>query len=284
MNTDTLTLVTGGTGKTGRRVADRLAASGVPVRVGSRTSEPPFDWQDESTWAPALRGVGAVYLSYYPDLALPGAAGAVDAFTGAAVAAGVRRLVLLSGRGEPEAQRCERVVQGHDLLWTVVRASMFAQNFGESLGDAGEPERKGFLLDPVRSGLVAFPAGETAEPFIDVDNIAEIAVAALADDRHAGQLYEVTGPRLLTFAEAVAEIGAVAGREVRYLPVTPDEYAAALIAEGEPAELAGMLRDLFATIFDGRNAYLADGVQRALGRPATDFADYARKAATMGAW
>jgi len=273
MNTDTLTLVTGGTGKSGRRVVDRLAASGVPVRVGSRSGEPPFDWQDESTWAPALRGAGAVYLSYYPDLAFPGAAEAVDAFTAAAVAAGVQRLVLLSGRGEPEAQRCEQIVQGNDLEWTVVRASMFAQNFSED-----------FLLDPVRSGLVAFPAGEVAEPFIDADDIAEVAVAALTGDRHAGQVYEVTGPRLLTFAEAVAEIGAAAGRGVRYLPVTPEEYAAALVAEGVPAEFAGMLRDLFATIFDGRNAYLADGVERALGRPATDFADYARKAAAMGAW
>jgi uncharacterized protein YbjT (DUF2867 family) len=273
MNTDTLTLVTGGTGKTGRRVADRLAARGVPVRLGSRAGRPPFDWQDESTWAPALRGVGAAYLSYYPDLALPGAAEAVDEFTAAAVAAGVRRLVLLSGRGEPEAQRCERIMQGYDLAWTVVRASMFAQNFSEH-----------FLLDPVRSGLVAFPAGELAEPFIDVDDIAEIAVAALTDDRHDGQVYEVTGPRLLTFAAAAAEIGAAAGREVRYLPVTPDEYAAALVAEGVPAEFAGMLRDLFATIFDGRNVYLADGVERALGRPATDFADYARKAAATGVW
>jgi uncharacterized protein YbjT (DUF2867 family) len=270
---DTLTLVTGGTGKTGRRVADRLAARGVPVRVGSRSGEPPFDWLDRSTWTPALRGVGAAYLSYYPDLALPGAAEAIGGFTAEAVTAGVRRLVLLSGRGEPEAQRCERIVQGHEVEWTVVRASMFAQDFSEH-----------FLLDPVRSGVVAFPAGQTAEPFIDVDDIAEIAVAALTDDRHAGQVYEVTGPRLLTFAEAVAEIGAAAGREVRYLPVTPDEYAAALIAGGVPVEFAGMLRDLFATIFDGRNASLADGVQRALGRPPRDFADYVRAAAATGVW
>lgn len=270
---DTLTLVTGGTGKTGRRVADRLAARGAPVRVGSRTGQPPFDWQDRSTWTPALRGVSAAYLSYYPDLAMPGGADAVDALTGMAVAAGVRRLVLLSGRGEPEAQRGEQLLQAHDVEWTVVRASMFAQNFSEY-----------FLLDPVRSGLVAFPAGSTAEPFIDVDDIAEIAVAALTDGRHAGQVYEVTGPRLLTFGAAVAEIAAAAGREVHYAPVTLDEYTAALIAEGVPAEFAGMMRDLFATIFDGRNAYVTDGVQRALGRPPRDFADYARAAAATGIW
>jgi uncharacterized protein YbjT (DUF2867 family) len=267
------TLVTGGTGKTGRRVAERLAAQGVAVRVGSRSGEPPFDWQDQATWPPALRDVDQVYLSYYPDLAFPGAAEAIRSLAGLADASGVRRLVLLSGRGESEAQRCERIVQGYQTEWTIVRASVFAQNFSEY-----------DLQEPVRSGVVAFPAGDTAEPFIDVDDIADVAVAALTGSGHAGQIYEVTGPRLLTFTEAVAEIAAAAGREVRYQPVSPDEYAAALVAQGVPAEFASQLRNLFGTIFDGRNAYLADGVQRALGRPPRDFADYVRAAAATGVW
>jgi uncharacterized protein YbjT (DUF2867 family) len=267
------TLITGGTGKTGRRVAERLTARGVPVRVGSRAGEPPFDWQDPATWPAALAGMDAVYLSYYPDLAFPGAADAIRALAGAAVERGVRRLVLLSGRGEPEAQRGEEIVRSSSVDWTIVQSSMFAQNFSEY-----------FLLEPVRSGIVAFPAGDMAEPFIDVEDIADVAAAALTEDRHAGRLYEVTGPRLLTFAEAVAEISAAIGREVRYQPITPDEYYHALTAEGMPPDLAVPIRDLFGSIFDGRNAYVADGVRQALGREPRDFRDYVRDAAATGVW
>src|SRR5215204_2420082 len=101
-------LVLGGTGKTGRRVAERLAARGVPTRIGSRSGEPPFDWGDEATWEPVLRSVGSVYLTYYPDLAIPGAVAAVRSFAEVAVHSGVPRLALLSGRGEPEAERAEQ--------------------------------------------------------------------------------------------------------------------------------------------------------------------------------
>jgi uncharacterized protein YbjT (DUF2867 family) len=274
-NTQTgMTLVTGGTGKTGRRVVRRLQALGAPVRAGSRGGTPPFDWEDRDTWAPALSGVESVYLSYYPDLAAPGAAETVRAFTDVAVSAGVRRLVLLSGRGEPEAQRCERIVAASGLEWTVVRASVFSQNFSEH-----------FLREPVLAGVVAFPAGDVAEPFVDVDDIADVAVAALTVDGHAGQEYEVTGPRLVTFAEAIAEIAAATGRQVRYLPVSPEAYVSALVNEaGVPAEFASFLGDLFGTIFDGRNAHLSDGVERALGRKPRDFTDYVREAAAAGAW
>ena len=268
------TLVVGGTGKTGRRVVDRLTARGLPVRVGSRSGRPPFDWADEATWAPALRGVGAVYLTYYPDLALPGAANTIRSFADLAVRNGIRQLVLLSGRGEPEAQRCEQIVQSYDIDWTIVRASMFSQDFSEY-----------FLLGPVLSGVVAFPAGDVAEPFIDVDDIADVAVAVLTEDGHARQLYEVTGPRLLTFADAVGEIARASGREVRYVRITPEEYASALRAEPSiPDEFATFLPEMFAMIFDGRNAYVADGVRRALGRAPRDFADFARAAAAAGVW
>lgn len=204
-----LTLVVGGTGKTGRRVAGRLAARGLPVRIGARSGTPPFDWEDQDTWAPALRGMTSVYLNYYPDLAAPGSTTDIAAFADLAEAAGVRRLVLLSGRGEPEAQACEEIVRSHPYDTTVLRASMFSQNFSEN-----------FLRDSILSGVVAFPAGQVAEPFIDADDIADVAVAALTEDGHAGETYEVTGPRLLTFAEAVGEIARVAGRRVEYVPVS----------------------------------------------------------------
>jgi uncharacterized protein YbjT (DUF2867 family) len=267
------TLVLGGTGKTGRRVAERLTARGVPVRIGSRSAEPPFDWEDPATWAPALQDVAAVYLAYQPDLAFPGATDTVRSFAELAVAGGVRRLVLLSGRREEEAQRGEEVVRNSGAEWTIVRASWFCQNFSEH-----------FLLDSVLAGEVAFPAGNVAEPFVDADDVADVAVAALTEDRHTGRLYEVTGPRLLTFADAAGEISRATGRQIRYVPVSAEQYRSALIEQDVPAEYADSLTDLFTTVLDGRNASLVDGVQRALGRPPRDFRDYARDAAATGVW
>ena len=268
-----VTLVLGGTGKTGRRVAERLKTRGMPVRVGSRSGEPPFDWEDRITWAPALRGVESVYVSYYPDLAVPGAVEAVRLFANLAVEAGVRRLVLLSGRGEEEAQRAERAVQEAGAEWTIVRCSWFSQNFSEN-----------YLLEPILSGEVVLPAGEVPEPFVDADDIADVAVVALTEDGHAGRLYELTGPRLLTFAEAIGEIASAAGRKIRFVPVSVEDYISMLEDQDVPAEFVGLLTYLFSEVLDGRNAYLTDGVQRALGREPRDFADYARDVASTGLW
>ncbi|MFI0481229.1 NAD(P)H-binding protein [Actinomadura sp. 9N215] len=268
-----LTLVLGGTGKTGRRVVERLEALDVPVRMGSRSASPAFEWTDESTWPAVLQDVEKVYLSYYPDLAAPGAVDAVRSFTAAAVDAGVRQVVLLSGRGEDEAQECERIVQASGLVWTVVRANWFAQNFSED-----------YLLDPVRAGEVVLPAGDVPEPFVDADDIADVAVAALTQNGHAGEVYEVSGPRALTFAEAVAEIGRAAGRDVPFVAVPLDDYAAELRRQGLPDDLVEFLTYLFGTVLDGRNSQPADGVRRALGRDPKDFADYARQTAASGIW
>lgn len=266
-------LVLGGTGKTGRRVVQRLTALGIPTRVGSRSGQPPFHWEDRSTWAPALRDVQSVYVSYYPDLAAPGAVETVGAFAELAVKSGVRRLVLLAGRGEAEAERAEQAVRDSGADLTILRSTWFSQNFSED-----------YLLEPVLSGELALPAGDTPEPFVDADDIADVAVAALTEDGHIGQLDELTGPRLLTFAEAAAEISKAAGREVRYVPVSIEEYAAAAAEQGVPDEVIEMLTYLFSEVLDGRNAHLADGVQRALGREPRDFADYARATAASGVW
>jgi uncharacterized protein YbjT (DUF2867 family) len=268
------TLVLGGTGKTGRRVVERLMGRGIPVRVGSRSGEPPFDWEDEATWAPALRDVESVYVSYYPDLAVPGAVAAVRSFAELAVESGVRRLVLLSGRGEEEAQRAERAVQEAGAEWTILRSSWFSQNFSES-----------YLLEPVLSGEVALPAGDMPEPFVDAEDIADVAVAALTDDRHIGELYELTGPRMLTFAQAIDEIAKATGREIRFTPIPMEAYKAALSEVPDlPDEFAWLITYLFSEVLDGRNAQLADGVQRALDRQPRDFGEYAREAAATGVW
>ncbi|MEV6061753.1 NAD(P)H-binding protein [Nocardia asteroides] len=268
-----LSLVTGVTGKTGSRVAARLAAAGHPVRPGSRTAPIPFDWTDRATWAPALAGVDSVYLAFQPDLAVPGAPDTIRAFTAAAVAAGVRSVVLLSGRGEPEALECEEIVRDSGLTWTVVRCSFFAQNFSE-----------GAFVDDVLAGAVALPNGDVPEPFVHADDIAEVAAAALTDARHAGQIYELTGPRALTFADAVGEIAEATGREIAFIPVTRPEFVAALSEYQVPGEVISLLDYLFGTILDGRNSTPADGVQRALGRAPRDFTDYAKEVAATGAW
>ena len=267
------TLVLGGTGKTGRRVVERLRAREVPVRVGSRSGTPPFDWEDEATWGPAITGVSAVYVSYYPDLAVPGAGEVVGSFARLAVEHGVPRLVLLSGRGEPKAEEAEQAVRESGAQLTILRSTWFMQNFSED-----------YMSEHVRSGVIALPAGDTPEPFVDADDIADVAVAALTEDGHAGRVYELTGPRLLTFADAAEEIARAAGRDVRYLPVSLEEHAVAAAEQGVPGDVIDLLTHLFAEVLDGRNAHLADGVQRALGRGPRDFADYAAAAAATGVW
>jgi uncharacterized protein YbjT (DUF2867 family) len=271
--TTPLTLVVGGTGKTGRRVADRLLAAGHPVRIGSRSAPTPFFWEDPSTWEATLGGVQRAYVSYYPDIAFPGAKERVAEFAGLARRAGVERLVLLSGRGEPEAQAAEELLLGSGVDVAVVRCSFFAQNFSEH-----------FLLGPVLDGAIALPAGEVAEPIVDADDIADVAVAALTEPGHGGRVFELTGPRLLTFHDAAADLSAACGRTIRYIPVTPDEYVDAAVIAGLPVEEAGPLAEMFAYIFDGHNSSLATGVHDALGRPARDFRDYATTTASTGVW
>ncbi|WP_251150626.1 NmrA family transcriptional regulator [Cellulosimicrobium sp. Marseille-Q4280] len=265
-------LVLGATGKSGRRVADRLDALGLPVRRGSRSGAGAarFDWDDETTWAPALAGVHAVYVAYAPDLAVPGAPETVTRFAALARGAGVRRLVLLSGRGETEAQRAEASVADVFPARVVVRCAFFDQNFSES-----------FLLDPVREGTLALPVSDVAEPFVDLEDVAAVAVAALTDDAHAGQVYELTGPRLLTFADAVAEIAAASGHDVAYVPITMDEFTGGLAEAGLPDDVVDLMRYLFAEVLDGRGAHLTDGVRRALDREPRDFGEFAVREATV---
>jgi uncharacterized protein YbjT (DUF2867 family) len=268
-----VTLVLGATGKTGRRIVQRLSDKSLPVRKGSRQADPSFDWNDPSSWNRVLDGVSAAYISYAPDLAIPGATDAVRALVERAVERGVRRLVLLSGRGEEEAQACERIIQRSDIEWTVARCSWFSQNFSE-----------GEFLDMVLAGEIALPAGEVGEPFVDADDIADVAVAALTEDGHAGQVYELTGPRLLTFSEAADEIARVTGRAIQYIQIPHEAFAVGIARAGVPDDIAWLLKYLFDTVLDGRNSVLGDGVQKALGREPRDFADFCRAAAKSGVW
>lgn len=264
-------LILGASGKTGRRIAARLRQQGVAIREARR---PAFDWQQPDSWGAILRGARSAYIAYAPDLAVPGAIETMAAFARQAAMAGLQHLVLLSGRGEPEAEACEKLVQRAGPAWTILRASWFMQNFSEE-----------FLGDAIRQGAVPLPLGDVREPFIDADDIAEVAVAALLNPaRHGGQLYELTGPELLSFPAAIAGIGAALQRDIAYINVPQEDYFAAMAEQGLPAEYIALVRYLFTTVLDGRNESVADGVQRALGRPAKSFADFTAAAAATGAW
>lgn len=267
------TLVLGGKGKTGSRVVALLQQLNWPVYIGSRTGDRPFDWEDPATWKKAIDGMHSIYVSYYPDVAVPGAVDAIRALIKLAAGSGVQKLVFLSGRGEAEAQDCEKIVMASGIDWTIVRASWFCQNFSE-----------GYLLDPVLAGHVAMPVGNIPEPFVDTEDIAEVAVAAITQAGHSNKLYEVTGPRLLTFKEAVETIGRETGRTIVYEQIPMDTYKAMLKEYAVPDDFIWLITYLFTEVLDGRNASVCNGIQEALGRPATDFADYVKRTAATGVW
>lgn len=265
-------LVIGATGKTGARVAAKLEAKGLPVRRGSRSSSTPFDWESPETWAPALTGARAAYVTYFPDLAFPGAVEKLESLVETAKDVGVEHLVLLSGRGEHHARLGEEVVRDSGVDFTLIRAAWFAQNFSE-----------GYLRDPILADVLPMPGGDVVEPIIDINDIADVAVAALTEEGHRGQLYEVTGPRLMTFADMARELSEATGRPIRHIPICFEDFHASIAQSG-----GDFVADVFTAIaretLDGRNAQTTDGVMRALGRPPRDFADFARGAARAGAW
>jgi uncharacterized protein YbjT (DUF2867 family) len=273
VSSNELVLVLGATGKTGRRIVSSLENLGVPVRLGSRSASPSFDWNNSANWDQCLEGVTRIYINYAPDLAMPGATDAISELVRRAKVAGVQHLVLLSGRGEEEAQACEEIVKASGIGWTIVRASWFNQNFSE-----------GAFVEMVQSGQITLPDVSTPEPFVDVDDIAEVVVVALTQPGHAGELYEVTGPRMLTLADIAAELTTATGRTIQYTPVPHDAFVQGVAESGAPQDVLWMLDYLFATVLDGRNAYLTDGVQRALGRAPKDFAEYAKDVAATGVW
>lgn len=266
-------LVLGGTGKTGRRIIERLNKLGKSYRIGSRNASIPFDWEEPATWAQALAGIDTLYITFQPDLAVPGAVDAIKALTSLAKQKGIQKMVLLSGRGEHEAQLCEQIVMKAGTDWTIVRASWFNQNFSES-----------FFLEPVLAGHIALPRGETLEPFIDVDDIADVVVAALLDDKHNGQVYELTGPQLLTFEQIAMEIAKATGRNIHYQSITMDEYQQMLQQHQVPDSYIWLINYLFTEVLDGRNSSITHDVEKVLGRKPKDFAAYAQEVATTGAW
>ncbi|MUN36276.1 NAD(P)H-binding protein [Actinomadura litoris] len=273
-------LVTGATGKSGRRVVRRLRAEGAAVRAAARGGEHFFDWTDRATWDAALEGVGAVYIVPLDGTAL------VRPFVERAARLGVRRVVLASGRGidvpgyaKDSGGMLEGLIDGEaavresGLEWTISRPGWFAQNFSE-----------GFFAEAVRAGELRLPGGDGAASFVDAEDIAALVVAALTGDGHSGRIYELSGPRAVTLEEAAATISEAAGRDVRYVPLSVEEYVAELVGQGVPPEDAAAFADLVEPLREGKDEHVSDGVPRALGRPARSFGEFAASTAAEGGW
>jgi len=266
-------LVIGKNGKTGARVNHRLQALGYTTRAVSRSTTPSFDWENPSTWRSAIEGTSTAYVTYQPDLAVPSAEPTIKEFVRVAVEAGLKHIVLLSGRGEEGAQRAEDILKTSGISWNIVRCSWFSQNFSES-----------FMLEGILSGELVLPAADTVEPFVDADDIADVVVATITESGHRNKLYELTGPRALNFSQCIKEISEALDRPIKYTPVPVDDYINALREQGQPEELQWLLRELFTVVFDGRNCNVMPGIEEALKRPPTDFKTYVQKTIASGVW
>ncbi len=267
-------LVIGGTGKTGRKVVQKLLGKGLEVRIGSRQATPAFDWHNKETWSAALEGIDCMYVTFQPDLAVPGALGAIEELVKQAKRSGVRKMILLSGKGEWEAQLCEQVVIHSGLAHTIVRASWFNQNFSES-----------FLLDPILAGHVALPKADVKIPFVDTDDIANVVVEALLNEKHDGEIYELTGPRTLTFEEAIQEIAVATGRNIQFTPITLSAYSKIMEEMGVPGDYIWLINYLFEEVLDAPgNDIVTQDIEKVLGRKATDFSAYVKSTQSTGIW
>ncbi|WP_426484308.1 NmrA family transcriptional regulator [Flavobacterium sp. 2] len=267
-------LVLGSNGKTGRRVIERLKNnSDAEIRLGSRSEKIPFDWENSETWKNVLKDIEVVYITFQPDLAIPSAVEAIQNFTVLATELGVQKMVLLSGRGEKEAQLCEEIVKENAKNWTIVRASWFNQNFSESI-----------FLEPILAGIVALPRAEALEPFTDADDIADVVVESLLSDKHNAETYELTGPRLLTFKEAVNTIAEASDRNITFQSLSLDEYSQMLKEYQVPEDHIWLANYLFEQVLDGRNSHITSDIEKVLGRKAKDFTAYAKETAKTGIW
>ncbi|MEX0288765.1 MAG: NmrA family NAD(P)-binding protein [Flavobacteriaceae bacterium] len=267
-------LVIGGTGKTGRRVVENLTRLNHHVRIGSRGSEPAFDWDDPATYAGALKGMDKAYIVYYPDLAVPGSREAIEKLTQEALKQGLEKVVLLSGKGETEAEACEEIVANSGLNYTLVRASWFNQNFSE-----------GAFLDFVLAGQVALPMPEAEIPFVDAQDIADVVTEVLLDDTYNGETITVTGPEKLTFAEVVAAIAKGVGREIKYQPISIDEFKQGMKAAGLPDDYIWLFGYLFKEVLGNPdNQEVSSDIERVLGRKAISFEEYDEETAATGIW
>lgn len=267
-------LIIGGTGKTGRRIVDQLKSKGFEPRIGSRSASPSFDWSNKDSWVSSLEGIERLYISYYPDLAVPGAKDAIRSLTYLAKEMGVKKIVLLSGKGEAEAEACEQIVMQSGVDYTIVRASWFNQNWSES-----------FFLGSILSNEVALPMSEVLIPFVDANDIAEVATTVLLDNTYNGQIVEVTGPELITFKDAVDIISKVSNRRLEFYAISLEQYIDGMKQLQVPDDVVWLIEYLFSHVLTNPdNQTISNDVNRILGRPAKSFLQYAEETADTGIW
>lgn len=267
------TLIIGSSGKTGSRILSKLNQAGYPVRLGSRKAEPTFDWEKPEGWEEVLQGINQVYISFQPDLAVPTSLEAIKTLVQVCRSNQVKRLVLLSGRGEPEARACEQIVQNSGLEWTILRSSWFLQNFSE-----------GMFLEQILEGRVLFPKVAAKEPFVDLDDLCELAFASLVTDKHKNKLYELTGPELVSFKDVFETIAEVTNQPISFEELPLDDYLVTLKSFGLPEDVLWLISYLFRTVLDGRNESVVNDLELALGRKPKDFQTYAKETAKSGIW
>lgn len=267
-------LIIGGTGKTGRRVVEQLQKKGIQPRIGSRQATPSFDWDDKNTWIESLKGIEKMYITYYPDLAVPGAKETIESLTYLAKELGVKKIVLLSGKGEVEAEACEAIVKNSGVDYTIVRASWFNQNWSES-----------FFLDPILSGEVALPMSNVLIPFVDANDIAEVAATVLLDNDYNGKTIEVTGPELITFKDIIHTISTVTNRNLNFHEITLEQYIEGMRQMQLPEDVIWLIEYLFSNVLTNpNNQKISNDIEQVLGRKARTFLEYARETAETEVW
>ncbi|TGL21748.1 NmrA family transcriptional regulator [Leptospira yanagawae] len=268
-----LTLILGSSGKTGSRIVNKLNQLNYPLRLGGRKTIPAFDWEKSEGWDEVIQGIDQIYISYQPDLAHPNSIHHIQKLIELSKKNNVKRLVLLSGRGEPEAVACEKLVENSGLEWTILRSSWFSQNFSE-----------GMFLGQILERNVIFPKLKSTEPFVDLEDLTDLAVDALVKNVHIGKKYELTGPTLLSFQDAFGQIAKELNETISYEEIPLDAYITMLNEYGLDQETIWLIRYLFETVLDGRNESVVDDFEKVMGKKPKDFTNYVKVTAKSGIW
>lgn len=268
-----IALVTAPNSKTGRRVVELLQSSSCLVRIASRNTRIKFDWDDMTTWETVVTGVDCAYIIIPPNLAFKDMPERLKIFMMFCEEKKVSRIVLLSGRGEAEANRCEEIVLASKIPSTIVKASWFSQNFSE-----------GFFLDSIVGGEIFIPVDGVSEPFIDVNDIAEVVYLSLLDTSPENHIYELTGSELLTFEDIASIFSQTLDFDVKatYVPLEP--YLSTLRKLAFSDDEVVLTRYLFEELLDGRNSYLTKDVKTLLGREPTSFQRYVESTKNSDVW
>lgn len=274
-------LVLGGTGKTGGPLVRRLTEEGHGVKCASRSGAAPggaegcrFDWYAAESHGAALDGVGSIYL--IAPLGAPDPLQVMQPFIETAIARGVGRFVLLSSslleEGGPAMGMVHAFLRQCAPQWAVLRPSWFMQNF---------------VIDPhltsiCSEGAIYSATDDGLVPFIDAEDIAEVALHALTDARPTANDLLITGPQAISYDQVAATIGGVVGRPVRHVRLTAEQLAKRFEDAGIPAEYATMLAGLDRAIAAGAEARTTDIVEKVTGHPPASFESFAQ--AHAGQW